>query len=225
MRLVAAALVVGLLLASAPVLADPEPAAPAGEADLIRRGVAAREQGQDQLAYNLFKERFERYKSPRAEAQLGLAAQALGRWAEADEHVRAALGAANDGWIASNKKALEQALSVIEQHVGTLEVLGNVAGAEVLVDGRPLGRLPLVAPIRLSVGTAVVEMRAEGYAPLQRSVSVLPGQLTRETFDLVTIQKAAPRLEASSPTVPPPPFVATTSTPEPAPGTTPLSST
>src|SRR5688500_8657616 len=86
------------------------PAAEPSEADLIRRGVAEREQGRDQAALELFREAFDRYRTPRAEAQLGLACQALGRWGEADAHVAAALAHESDPWISTNRKVLEQAL-------------------------------------------------------------------------------------------------------------------
>jgi tetratricopeptide (TPR) repeat protein len=182
------------------------------EADLIRRGVAEREQGHDQTALELFRQAFERYRTPRAEAQMGLAYQALGRWGEADQHVRAALAVGNDPWVSTNRRVLEQALAVVGQHVGILDVISNVAGTEVLVDGRLIGELPLRTPLRLSAGTAVVQVRAEGYAHVQRPVSVIAGQLTRETFDLVRLARAP--IPAPTPV---PTFVEAPATPEPAP--------
>lgn len=176
------------------------------EAELVRRGVAEREQGRDQAALDLFRQAFERYRTPRAQAQMGLACQALGRWGEADQHVRAALAADTDSWILNNKKALEQALAVIGQRVGVLDIISNVAGTEVLVDGRLIGELPLRNPLRLSAGTAVVQVRAEGYAHVQRPVNVIAGQLTRETFQLVPLARGV----AAPPGPPPAPaFVET----------------
>jgi hypothetical protein len=183
------------LLVTLLALADP-----ASEADLVRRGVAEREQGRDQAALELFTQAFERYRTPRAQAQMGLACQALGRWGEADQHVRAALASDADPWIVSNRKALEQALAVIGTHVGILDVISNVAGTEVLVDGRLVGALPLRNPLRLSAGTAVVQVRAEGYAHVQRPVTVNAGQLTRETFQLVPLARTTAAPAGSAPT-------------------------
>jgi hypothetical protein len=187
-------------------------AAPAGaqvqvpsEADLIKRGVAAREAGHDQDAVELFRQAFDRYHTPRAEAQMGLAYQALGRWSDADLHLRAALAATHDAWIGNNRRPLEQALGVVGQHVGTLEILCDVAGAEISVDGQPAGKLPLGAPLRLGAGTAVVELRADGYAPVQKPVTVVAGQLTRESFALVPQERR--------PAPPPAAFVAAPVTP------------
>jgi hypothetical protein len=186
-------------------------AEPTSEAELIRRGVSERQQGHDQAAVDLFREAFERYHTPRAEAQLGLAYQALGRWSEADEHLTAALAATSDAWISNNRKALEQAQAVIGQHVGTVEVMSNVPGTEILVDGRLVGQLPLRRPLRLPGGTSMLVARAEGYVPSQRQVTVVAGQLSRESFTLLPLDKA--------PAAPPPPpaFVETTAPPPPPP--------
>jgi tetratricopeptide (TPR) repeat protein len=196
-RLLAACCLLVALVAAPAAAAEP-----ASEADLIRRGVAAREQHRDQEALELFREAFERYRTPRAEAQVGLACQALGRWGEADQHLRAALAAESDPWIVNNRKALEQALTVIGQHVGILDIISNVAGTEVLVDGRLVGELPLRNPLRLSAGTAVVQVRAQGYAHVQRPVTIIAGQLTRETFQLVPLARSV-----AAPAGAPPAFV------------------
>jgi hypothetical protein len=213
MRTAPAALLSALLVLGAltPAAADDE--APP-EADLIRRGVEAREQGRDQDALALFRQAFERYHTPRAQAQLGLAAQALGRWREADDHLRAAL-ASQDAWIANNRAVLEQALSVVGRHVGSLDVLANVNGAELSVDGRAVGKLPLSAPLRLAAGTSQVEVRAPGYTSVRRPVTVLAGELGRETFELVALPSAPP---VAPPEPPPPSFVsAAAPAPEPPP--------
>jgi hypothetical protein len=188
-------------------------AEPTSEAELIRRGVAERQQGHDQAALELFRQAFERYHTPRAEAQMGLACQALGRWGEADEHLSAALSAGSDPWIGNNRRALEQALAVIGQHVGTVEVMSNVPATEILVDGRLVGALPLRRPLRLSGGTAMLQARADGYVPSQRPVTVVPGQLSRESFTLLPVSKA-PEVPAPAP---PPAFVEAPAPPPPPP--------
>jgi tetratricopeptide (TPR) repeat protein len=200
MRTAAAVLI--LLALAAPVQAQPQTAT---EPDLIKRGVAARESGRDQYALELFREAFDRYHTPRAQAQMGLAYQALGRWSDADLHLRAALAATHDAWIGSNRRPLEQALGVVGLHVGTLEILCDVPGAEISVDGQPAGKLPLGAPLRLGAGTAIVQLQADGYAPVQKPVTVVAGQLTRESFVLVPVERASapPPAFVSAPVEPP----------------------
>lgn len=204
-----------LLMLAAPA-AQAAPAEPTSEAELVRRGVAEREQGRDQMALELFRQAYDRYHTPRARAQMGLACQALGRWGEADEHLSAALAATGDPWITSNRKALEQALAVIGQHVGTVEVMSNVPGTEILIDGRLVGELPLRRPLRLPGGPAMLQARAEGYVTSQRPITVMPGLLTRESFTLLPAGKA--------PAPPPPPAFVATPAPPPPPAPSPLQS-
>jgi hypothetical protein len=209
-------LLAALLVSATPAAAEDGPS----EAELVRRGVAEREKGHDEAALGLFRQAFERFRTPRAQAQMGLACQALGRWGEADQHLRAALGSTSDSWIANNRGALEQALKVIETHVGTLEVTSNVPGTEVLVDGRLIGELPLRAPIRVAAGTAMVQVRALGHASVQRPVTILAGQLTREMFNLypgsmTTPAAAAPAAPAAPTAAPPPAYVEATPVTEP----------
>jgi len=52
------------------------------------------------------------------------------------------------------------------------------------LDGRAVGHTPLAVPLRLPVGTTVVEIRAIGFFPTTRSVSISAGLLTRETITL-----------------------------------------
>src|SRR5690348_2231148 len=98
---------------------------------LIRHGVSLRAAGRDDEALAEFQRANAIHSSPRAIAQIGLAEQAVGHWLDADEHVRAALAAANDPWIQHNRAALEEALGVISHRLGSLDVRGGVPGAEV----------------------------------------------------------------------------------------------
>ncbi len=172
-----------LLAAPAFALQDP-PVKPVDEPSLISQGVALRVQGQDAAAFDLFSIAWERYRTPRSQAQMGLAAQALGRWAIAETQLAGAL-LADDSWISGKRKTLEDALATVRKRLGSLEVLANVAEAQVLVDGQTVGQLPMSAPLRLPTGTVVLQVQASGYVPVQRSVMVEAGQLARESFQLV----------------------------------------
>lgn len=59
--------------------------------DLIHHGVELRRHGDDSGALLEFRRAYEAGHSPRAAAQMGWAEQALGRWLEADAHLREAM--------------------------------------------------------------------------------------------------------------------------------------
>jgi hypothetical protein len=170
----ALALIAGL--ASAPVLAT-------DAAELIKEGVALRRQGNDTEALKKFQQAFETDKSPRVLAQIGLAEQALGRWISAHEHLNEALAAKSDGWIAKNRATINDALSVVGDHVGRIEILGGAPGAEVRIDGVPRGTLPLRGPLTLTTGTVTIDLSAPGFVPVQRTAVVRARQTSRESFD------------------------------------------
>jgi hypothetical protein len=62
--------------------------------------------------------------------------------------------------------------------------------------------LPLARPIRVAAGNVGVELRAEGYLPSSRPVTITVGQLSRETMMLQRIEVAA--VVSASPAAPPP---------------------
>jgi len=153
---------------------------------LIAQGLTLREQGKDDQALEVFRRAESKQKSPRATAQVALAEQALGMWMLADAHLAAALADKTDPWITKNRAALEGALATIQKHVGVVEVRTNVP-AEVYVDGALVGTLPREAPLRVEVGPRQVEVRAEGYYPVSRSVVVSNDGMARETFTLAKL--------------------------------------
>ena len=166
---------------------------------LIRHGVELRKQHDDEGAARAFQQAYDQVHSPKAAAQLGLAEQALGRWEDAERHVSESLRAASDPWIAKNRATLDDALQTIEEHLGRIEVLGDPEGAEVSVNGRTIGKLPLSDAVRVSAGQVDVELRARGYVAAQRTLAIVGGQYQRLVLHLA---KETPP-EAATPVVKP----------------------
>ncbi|MFO0559489.1 MAG: PEGA domain-containing protein [Polyangiales bacterium] len=165
---------------------------------LMEEGVALRQRGDDEAALTRFREAFSRTRAPRAQAQVALAEQALGDWINADRDMRAALAVTNDPWIDRNRTALQGALQQISHRIGSVDVRVNVPGAELWIDGTRIGSLPLPAPARVAAGVVMLEVRADGYATLRRSVEVRGESLARETFNLVRVAGAEPNANASA---------------------------
>ncbi len=168
----------------------------------IQRGNELRRGARDDEALVLFRQAWDACHTTRALGQMGLAAAALGRWLEANRCLTAALTDVGDPWIARNREQLEVVRAQVMSHVGTLEVSGGVAGAEVLVDGRRVGSLPLAAPVLVAGGSVNVQVRAEGYLPFARSVMVPPGETVRQGIELVARPTEVPARAASLPVAP-----------------------
>lgn len=161
-------------------------AAPSDDAEVfVQRGIAFRKQfNKDREALEEFRRAYQLARTPRIQAQIGAAEQALGRWVDAELHVAEALSATTDIWIVKNRPTLEQALVAIRAHLGTLDIIATPPGAEIRIDGREIGRAPLAEPLRVPAGSIVVELRAPGHHPVTRTVLVAAEQLTRETLTL-----------------------------------------
>lgn len=159
------------------------------EDELIARGVKLRKEGDDQAARDLFRQAYERSRSPRAAGQLGLAEQALGRWEDAEVHLREALRSPGDPWVKKNYDLLSHDIHVVKNHVARIEILGQPDGAEVVVNGRVVGKLPLSGPVSASAGEVDIEARAPGYHREVRKLSVVGGQYQQI---VVRLQKDEP---------------------------------
>jgi hypothetical protein len=180
-------------VAGAAVAPSPEALADA----LIAQGVALRAQQRDAEALVLFERANAAFSSARALAQIALAEQALNRWVQAERHLREALAASGDPWIARNSAPLHAALAVIETHLGRLDVLSNVPGAQVWIAAVQVGTIPLNAPLRIAVGSTPVELRAEGYVAQTRTVNITANQTTHESITLTPV----PVLAAQAPSI------------------------
>jgi hypothetical protein len=155
---------------------------------LIAAGLELRREGKDAEALEHFTRAHALQPSARALAQIALAEQALGLWVAAEEHLARAL-ASDNAWIASRRPILEDALTVIRSHLGTLEIHGAVPGLELLIDGVRVA-IPRGGLLRLPVGQHEVVARAEGFVPVTRQTEVAATRTSR--LDLALKSRAAP---------------------------------
>ncbi|HXI59121.1 MAG TPA: PEGA domain-containing protein [Polyangia bacterium] len=160
----------------------------ASDADAaISKGIDLRRQGKNEEALEQFQNAYRLSPSPRAKAQIALAEQAIGRWADAERDLADAMSQTSDPWIARQRTVLTEAMGVIRRHLGALTIKGDPAGAIVELDGEPVGTIPL--PERhVTAGEVVVTVRAQGFVSVTRKVTVTPGELAAEVFRLKHIE-------------------------------------
>ena len=177
----------GLVL-SAVTTAAPGSWASEGDDALIREALSLRRAGDDRKALILFRRAYETAHTPRAAAQLGLCEQALGRWAEAESYVTEGLrGADQDAWVRKNRGVLESTLGEIRLNVARIEVVGEPADAEVLVNGTVVGRLPLPAAVHVTAGEVRSDLRAPGHSSSTKSLSVVGNQYQKVVLRLAPV--------------------------------------
>jgi hypothetical protein len=187
--------VVAAIGPGARAMAAPADRAEASEDEaLLRRGVELRRQGRDEEALKTFRSAFRLRATPRAQAQMGLAEQALGHWVDAEGDISAAIRSREDPWIARNMNVLLSARGKVLQHLGQLQVLGSPAGAAIHIDERDLGAMPMKAPVYVPLGEVVIFVSAPGYISLTRR-STIPSasEIVRETIALHEEPRTAAR--------------------------------
>jgi hypothetical protein len=181
----------------------------------IKRGVSLRREGKDREALAEFQRALAIRETPQVLAQIGLAEQALGVWLLAEQHLQGALKGKGDPWIARNEATLRKSLAAVGEHLGGVEIWGEPASAEVIVNGKPVGTLGASPSTRVIAGTASVLVRADGYEDLTRQLQVAGGGVVRENVQLIPAPtkraSAAPPPVAAAPQAPP--AVALTATP------------
>ncbi len=155
---------------------------------LIEHGIDLRRHGEDADALAAFEQAYALRPSARAAAQIALAHQAMGHWLEAEprllEALRGSDDAADRAWIDHYRIYLEQSLTTVQSHLAWVDVDVNADGAEVWIEGRPMGKLPLDHPLRVVAGEVTVELRSPGREPVRQMLRIPAASVTRAAFAL-----------------------------------------
>ena len=109
---------------------------------------------------------------------------ALGYFVDAEKYLSEAVASPDHPWVAKNLATLKAQLATAKTQIGELYIVGEPAGAEVLVNGKSVGKLPLSSPIRLDKGRADVQVRAPGYVSSTDSVVMVGGKREDRSYRL-----------------------------------------
>ena len=81
------------------------------------------------------------------------------------------------------KSRVDTKIAELTKLVGTLSVAGDApAGAELFVDDRPRGKLPLAAPIRVAQGLHAIRVVKESFDPIRASIEITPEKTNTVTL-------------------------------------------
>jgi hypothetical protein len=172
-----------LLLTNVPSVAHAEESASL-EA-LIQEGIRLRREGEDEKALEVFRQA-ERLQpsSVRVLLHLATAAQAAGHWVDADTYIRRVFDYRDDPYYRRYESDISTVEQLIASRVGRFQAVGSPAGAEVRLNGRVVGHLPMAEAHRLEAGNYQLEVVSQGHYALRRNQRVPGGVLTREVIDL-----------------------------------------
>ncbi|MEP7120499.1 MAG: hypothetical protein ABJE95_06310 [Byssovorax sp.] len=164
------------------------------------RGKALLKGGDVKGAYLEYRASWDLKQSYDIAANLGNLELEQGLPRDAAEHLAFALRTVAVGVPEDRVETIRGLLDKARRLVGAATVKVNIDGAEILVDGVPVGRSPLSSEIFVDPGKRTIEARLNPYAP-SRKVFDFPRAATIPVV-LQLVLAAAPTASASAPTVP-----------------------
>jgi hypothetical protein len=172
---------------------------------LIQEGIRLRRDGDDEKALEVFRQA-ERLQpsSVRVLLHLATAAQAAGHWVEADTYIRRVFEYRDDPYYRRYQSDIAMVEQIIASRVGRFQVVGSPRGAEVRLNGRVVGHVPMDEPARLEAGSYQLEVVSDGHYALRRPQRIPSGVLTREVVELGTVRSASSSASVSDNSSPSP---------------------
>jgi tetratricopeptide (TPR) repeat protein len=164
---------------------------------LVTRGIALRRSGEDARALELFQQA-EQLDPESARVRVHLAAtyQALGEWEAADRYLTRALENPADPYIEKHQATLASARHTIDEHIGSIEIVGEPRGTQIRLNGRLVGTLPIARAVRVKAGIYTLEAQLPGHYPVTRSVALAGGVLVRESVELSPLGSGVGQFQA-----------------------------
>jgi tetratricopeptide (TPR) repeat protein len=152
---------------------------------LVDEAIKLRRQGRDADALLVLEQAaHDNPESMRVRVHLATCYQAVGDWLSAYAQLDEALQHPEDAYVSRHRDTLDAAAQTIGDHLGMLEVGGSPAGASVLLNGQKVGVVPMAAPIRVTIGSYVLEVEMQKHYSTSRPVTIKKGTLTRESVQL-----------------------------------------
>lgn len=168
--------------------------------ELYRQGNEAYKQNKLKDAYGFYRDAWNLKKSYDIAGNLGAVELAINMPRDAAEHLLHSLRQfpANGKPEARDKtrQRLEEAL----KQIGTVFIKVSVDGADVLIDGRSIGKAPLEQEVFVEPGGRKVEAKIDGYEPASQTLQV--GKGTTHQVSLKLKKTAPPPPVAVTPTRP-----------------------
>ena len=153
--------------------------------------------GRKDIAAERFREAWGVFRNPWYMCDLGGVYMDMGRASEAAQSLSACLRLLKPKDRKFIRPKVERDLNDARSKVGELTVDANVPDAEVFVDGKATGKLPLEDPIFLDPGSHEVEVKAPGYLSDIRMAVLKAGTslLIRMRLDPMRVEVAPPAPE------------------------------
>lgn len=153
--------------------------------ELFAKGVKASQQQRWDQCRAAFLAALSVKSHPQIAGNLASCELKLGMFREAAEHITYFLGNQTQDTPTGRREAGEAVLKEASAKITTIRVRVDLDGADVLVDGRSVGKAPLSTPIFLEPGKHTIEARQDGYSTARVPVEASAG-LSKDIALLLT---------------------------------------
>jgi hypothetical protein len=149
----------------------------------FHRGVALYKEGNFAGSLVEFRRAYQIAPHYRVLYNLGRASLSLQRYADAQRSFEAYLAEGGAEVPEARRTEVQGELALLERRVARLEVVANMPGAEIMIDGESVGTSPLAHPVVVSVGRVRITALKSGKVPLERTIEVVGGDHTKVQFE------------------------------------------
>jgi hypothetical protein len=171
------------------------PATPVGDKArakaLLQEGLAFNRQGQHAQALEKFQAAYAAYPSPKLWFNIGQVQVALDHPLEAVQAFEDFLALASDARPEDRKDA-STALAQLGKKLGRLQIKCETTGAQISVDGKSVGRVPLPEPLWALPGRHSVTIAQSGFVSATETVELGAGATALVVIRLVPTPPPAP---------------------------------
>ncbi len=198
---IAALVLVTLVAPSLAAAQDVDPEARARAAEHFDRGISFFNEERYDAALAELARAYELAPAHQTLYNLARVHAALGHAVEATRAYERYLADAGEALDPRRRREAELALEEQRARIGTLLVTTDVPGATIAIDGVDVATTPLAAPLELSAGAHVVELRAPGRETARRAVAIAGRAETRVEVELreEVVPRGALRVTSSIP--------------------------
>jgi hypothetical protein len=150
------------------------------------------DEGKFPQAYVAFVAAWAIKKHPSIAGNLADCEVALGKYRDAAEHFRYIVKDTSGDAKPADKRRAQERLDDVAKRIGALSVTVTPSGAELALDGAPLGKAPLADAVFVDPGQHTLEGQREGYLPSQVTFTVTAGSSQPVKLALATKEVSPP---------------------------------
>jgi hypothetical protein len=172
--------------------APPDEALSETARELFAKGVEAARQQRWNQCRAAFLAAYGVKPHPQIAGNLSACEVKLGMMREAAEHVSIFLRAQRPDAPPERRAAADEVLREARTKIAIVQLYADPNGAEVRVDGRSIGTVPLPLPLFLDPGAHVVEVRQDGYVTAWRTVDARAGDSPEIKIELTPVTPPQP---------------------------------